>query len=347
MIGIRADGNNKIGLGHIMRCATIGKAFRKLGEEVVFITADDNCLALLTGMGFKVIILDSAYDDMEGELQILIPLLREQNIERLLIDGYHVTSAYLERLREAVITVYMDDVNAFDYPVDILINYNVFATDEQYSYAARIPEDSAMRETKVLTGAFYAPVREEFLQCRKGAAEEVKDIFLSLGGSDAFNLSVKIILALREKGGWNIHVVCGPFNVHRDELKALEDTDSAVCVYENVKEMWELMERCDLAISAAGSTMYELSVMGMPTVTFSFVENQRRIAEGFDKKGAGICVGHYTKETEESFLSKLTECVNALAKDFSTRNKISERACELVDGNGAGRIAETVLEYKR
>ena len=41
MFYIRADGNEKIGMGHIMRCLTVADALRKQGEEVLFLTADE------------------------------------------------------------------------------------------------------------------------------------------------------------------------------------------------------------------------------------------------------------------------------------------------------------------
>lgn len=349
MIGIRADGNNKIGLGHIMRCLTIAKALKKQGEDAVFILADAHCRDLVAENGFRYCILNSKYDVMEDEAEQLISVIKEHGIKKLLLDSYFVTSLYLQELRREVTTFYLDDVNAFEYPVDAVINYNVFADAKQYPYALAPDAEKGCNagKTSLLAGPCYAPVREEFGICYKGAAAEVKDIFLSLGGSDAFNLSAKIVTSLRKKLDCNIHVVCGPFNIYKEELRALAKGESGVYVHENVKEMWLLMQQCDLAISAAGSTMYELSVAGLPVVTFSFVENQRKIAEGFDREGAGISVGHYQPETEEEFMERLIYCVNTLVNDKKMREELSDRAVALVDGKGAGRIAKAVIEYKR
>lgn len=349
MIGIRTDGNNKIGLGHVMRCLTIAKALKKQGWETVFILADESCKALVEENGFSSCVLNTAYNAMESELEQLISLIKEHGIDRLLLDSYFVTPFYLQKLREEVVTTYLDDVNAFEYPVDLLINYNVFAEGKLYPYALPV-EESCLHGTKqtcLLAGTRYAPVRDEFAACYKAPEEMVRNIFLSLGGSDAFNLSVKIITSLREKLTCNIHVVCGPFNIHKAELEILAKQEQGVFVHENVKEMWTLMEQCDLAISAAGSTMYELAVVGLPVVTFSFVDNQRRIAEGFGRENAGICVGHYQPETEAEFLDALTQYVNQLVNNSGRRKELSERAHALVDGKGAERIAKAVLEYKR
>ena len=41
MIYVRADGNGKIGMGHIMRCIAISREVVEMGEEVTFILAGE------------------------------------------------------------------------------------------------------------------------------------------------------------------------------------------------------------------------------------------------------------------------------------------------------------------
>ena len=47
MIGIRADANEVVATGHIMRCMTIAGQLKKLGEEVIFFLADDYGISML------------------------------------------------------------------------------------------------------------------------------------------------------------------------------------------------------------------------------------------------------------------------------------------------------------
>ncbi len=349
MTGIRVDGNNQIGLGHIMRCLTIAKALKKQGEDVLFILADETCCGLIEGNGFARCVLNSDYSDLEKETDELLSVLKKHKINRLLLDTYFVTPYYLETLREELVTFYIDDVGAFDYPVNMLINYNIFAKQGHYPYTCGPTDEHAYAgaRTVLLAGAAYAPVRDEFKEYAKDTRREVKDIFLSLGGSDAYNLSCKIIRRILPFGKWNIHVVCGPFNGFKDELRALAEENSCIFVYENVKEMWKLMSQCDMAVSAAGSTMYELSVSGLPVITFSFVENQRKIAEGFADREAAVSAGHYCPAGETEFLDRLEGLIGELAEDYDLRRKLAGNASAGIDGKGASRIAKAILEYKR
>ena len=352
MTGIRADGNNQIGIGHVMRCLTIADALKEIGEDVIFFTADHSCEEMITERGFACRVLETPFDDMESEPELLQTVMEKAKVDRLLIDSYYVTEEYLNRLRECVATIYLDDVDSFPYLVDLLVNYNVFAKALDYPYGVEYTENakrsSVVKEdiTQVLAGPKYAPVRKEFAECRAGINDNVSEILITLGGSDAHNLSYKISKALLKATDACLNVVCGPFNLHKQALYELSANEPRMTVYENVKDMWNLMGKCDLAVSAAGSTMCELAVEGVPTVTFSFVENQRRIAETFGEKEAAVSVGHYETKEEDIFLQSLADEVKSLMASRDKRENLVRNASEIVDGLGAMRIARAIAECK-
>ena len=67
MILFRADGNKKIGSGHLMRCLSIADAMKEMGIQSIFATADDSMSELLRNRGYENIILHTDYYDMDGE----------------------------------------------------------------------------------------------------------------------------------------------------------------------------------------------------------------------------------------------------------------------------------------
>ena len=350
MTGIRADGNNQIGIGHVMRCLTIAEALRGKGEEVIFLTADTSCAELIRERGFLHRSLDTDFADMESELVRLCAIMDELHINRLLIDSYYVTKEYLENIRKYAYTIYLDDVDSFPYPVDLLINYNVFAKATDYPYGVEYVPNGINRTcyeketlTNILAGPRYAPVRSEFTAHPMEVRKKVANILISSGGSDAFNLSAKIANVLLDSTDAVLHVVCGPFNLHKDKLYVLADSQKRIVLHENVKDMWNLMQNCDMAVSAAGSTMCELSAASVPSVTFSFVENQRRIAETFGDKKAAMWVGHYIPGDEHVFLSAVADAVKKMCDSEGLRKELSRNANCLVDGQGGKRIADAIL----
>ena len=78
MFYIRADGNEKVGMGHVMRCLAVAEALKNFEEKIEFITADENPARLIEERGFSVKVLSASYDDMEGELPRITQLLRQR-----------------------------------------------------------------------------------------------------------------------------------------------------------------------------------------------------------------------------------------------------------------------------
>lgn len=169
MIGIRADANKIIASGHVMRCITIAKQIVKAGGEVTFFTADKESEALYRDFkagleGAEIVILDSDWQDMEGELPLLKKEIHDRNINILLIDSYKVTKHYFSELSEVCRTAYMDDLGKEAYKTDLLINYSGYYEHIGYEELYGKPEQDDKRRTKLLLGLEYAPLREQFYE---------------------------------------------------------------------------------------------------------------------------------------------------------------------------------------
>lgn len=371
MVVIRADANSKIGMGHVMRCLSVADALLKRGEEVLFVTADDTPVPLLTKKGVPYRVLHTDYADMEAELPGLLCILQEltQRAElpeevlsrmssqrkdiAILVDSYYVTEKYLAALKKRITTIYMDDIYAFSYPVDMLINYNIYGEEMGYE------KDAAFADTKLLLGANYVPLREEFsagagyVQSRKelslGAANvtpaEEGGILITTGGSDSFNLAGQLLMeamkydALKEK---EYHVVSGSLNPHIGELQALAKKHENIHIHCNVTNMAELMAESEVALSAGGSTLYELCAVGVPVIAFSFAENQEHLVQTFVKRDIAQYGGNYRTDGNKMIQNTIAG-LETLLEDKNLRTEYRKKARTLVDGKGADRIAEAII----
>lgn len=379
MVVIRADANSKIGMGHVMRCLSVADALLKRGEEVLFVTADDTPVPLLTKKGVPYRVLHTDYADMEAELPKLWNALSElpqgpgvpeaalpQKNTSILVDSYYVTEKYLAALKKRITTIYMDDIYAFSYPVDMLINYNIYGEEMGYE------KDAAFADTKLLLGTEYVPLREEFsagagyAQSRKELSAETENvtpaedrlhqtaeqgrtadggILITTGGSDSFNLAGQLLMeamkydALKEK---EYHVVSGSLNPHIGELQALAQKHENIHIHCNVTNMAELMAESEVALSAGGSTLYELCAVGVPVIAFSFAENQERLVQTFVKRGIAQYGGNYRTDGNKMIQNTIAG-LETLLEDENLRTEYRKKARTLVDGKGADRIAEALL----
>lgn len=353
MFYIRADGNEKIGMGHIMRCLTIAKALRRQGEEALFLTADDKPVRLIEEQGFAVKILFTYYDEMEVELPQLMALLMKNTDggeavkPKILVDSYYVTAFYLQNLRLAAKVILLDDEKRAVYPCDGLVNYNIYGKTLGYEqdYPAR---------TKLFLGCEYAPLREEFQRDEYMVRERAEDILFTTGGADTCHMALAMAGRLIRKSGmqkkdgqknrrfpiW--HIVCGPYHPDTAKLEELAQRDSVLRIHKNVTDMSELMRSCDIAVSAAGGTLYELCSIGVPAVGFCVAQNQRKNMEAFGKLTPVTDAGDFFTDSEKT-LDFIERAVEALCAEKALREKISRAVRCLVDGKGAERLAKALI----
>ena len=344
---IRADGNKEIAMGHIMRCLSIGEALQKIGAEVVFVTAGDDTSELIAERGFENYVLGTSFRNMDAELVRFRDYFERCPAEWILVDSYFVTEKYMRELSEWCRTVYLDDMGRPVYPVSALINYNIYG--KELPYEEWYEQAGLKQPEKYLLGCSYVPLRKEFQQSlRSRAQDEVRDVLITTGGGDLVNAAGGLCQRLTEeieKGqhpGVCYHVVCGPFSENKKELYELAGQNPAFVIHENVTRMSELIKECDAAVSAAGSTMYELCSMQLPVICFYFAENQRQMAECFAGTTEIINAGNIT-EDREAVIDKICEGLHVLEQDAKLRNRIRRQMAELTDGSGAMRIAMELI----
>ncbi len=340
MIWIRADANSEIGTGHVMRCLTVAKEMQKSGNEVCFILADEFPVKMLSDNKMSYKVLHTKYDRMEEELPLLCQWMEQDGPQLLLVDSYFVTKEYFEQIGRYTKVAYMDDFGHTEYPVDVLINYNIYG--DKLPYRGNMTKESV----QLLLGTEYAPLREEFRNTGYLPRKEAEHVLVTTGGSDKYNLAGLIVEKAMKNAklcGLHYHVVSGIFNQNAEFLKRLEVTYANVHVYQNVTDMAELMKRCDVAITAGGSTMYELCAVGLPMIAFSFVENQEKQIETFVEKEIIGFGGNY-REQQELMTEDVLRCLLSLVSSYEERKKYSERGKHVVDGQGAHRIVDKLLK---
>lgn len=343
VIGIRVDVNETVATGHIMRCITIAEQIKKLGGQVLFITADGQAEELLARAGMEHVCLQSRWDHMEEELPVLREVLKLAGIKTLLVDSYQATRAYFEELCPLVKLVCIDDCFEHIFPVDVLINYN--------AYHIRFPyRETYGGKTRLLLGTDYVPLREEFSvkQIRDRDEQSGKkgfSVLLSSGGSDAQNAILGILqraMQTEELRSVMFHAVVGVYHPQGDAIEAFAANYENVKVYRPCHDMAGLMADCDAAVSAAGTMLFELCAMRVPTVFFQSADNQRYDREFFEAGERMIFAGDMTQD-RDICIDKICEGLKRLVADAALRERMKENLGSVTDGKGAERIAGEIM----
>ncbi|NLM12294.1 MAG: UDP-2,4-diacetamido-2,4,6-trideoxy-beta-L-altropyranose hydrolase [Epulopiscium sp.] len=312
---IRADGGKTIGMGHIMRTSVLAEELKQFAE-VSYVCLEGEEFDL--GVSY---LKQNGYAVLRFSKEELLNRLKDIAYDCIIVDSYNVDVSFFKSLkRKGTLLGYIDDLKQEEYPVDFIINQNPYALDLNYKKE---------KYMKTFLGLQYVLLRKEFQnQAKRHINPVCKDILVTVGGSDINRITEKIILnILKGELDVNLHVVIGP----AFPKKYLETFNQPrVKLYHN-PTMSDLMKKCDLAISACGSTVYELAACGTPTIGIVVADNQIMASEKLKQLGI-IKVSNI-----ETILDSIKEMT------YEKRLEMSTKGQTLVDGLGAKRLASEII----
>lgn len=342
----RADATTRMGTGHIMRCVALAQAWRDNGGEVTFLSRCENhalCQRIYKE-GFGFVFVERPHPDPD-DLQQALGLLRDNHGQGdtpcFVLDGYHFDPDYQKSIRSAGgKSLVIDDCHHLShYHADILLNQNTYAPEIKYQTGP---------DTVLLLGTRYVLLRSEFSAYQdfeRRIPERASRVLVTLGGADPDNATLTVLrgLAHADVPGLEARIVIGPANPH---ASILEDETAGLGfpaeLLSSVEDMPGLMAWADIAVSAAGSTSWELCFMGVPFLAVVLADNQEGIAQGLDKRGAAVNLGR----ADSLGARDVARAVKGLCLDFVRRGEMSRNGRALVDGCGAERAVMHLRDEK-
>ena len=253
----------------------------------------------------------------------------------IVLDGYHFNFEYQQAIRKIGYNLLVvDDIgHNLSYDADILLNQNINAENIHYDVVG---------DTVLLMGTKYALLRKKFRMLgvgEKDIPQRARRILVTLGGADPENATLFIIKSLKSAGliDVEVRVVMGYSNPHHAEIEQeLADAKFAYELLWPVHDMPLLLNWADLALSAGGSTCWELCYLGVPALLVIQVENQEALVSGLENADAAVNCGWFHSLTEAALVEKILW----LVYDSTKRLELSGYAKSLVDGKGVERVLE-------
>ena len=341
-VTFRVDASLKIGTGHVMRCLTLAQVLKENGANVEFICRlyEGNLIDKIRLNGFNVHELESpeggevdnklAHFHWLGETQQqdaddCINILKVEKIDWLIVDNYGLDRDWQRNLKpyyEKLMVI--DDLADRQFDCNMLLNQNLGIQKENYKN--KVPNNC-----ELLLGCDYALLRLEFAELRekalekRGKAKTIKNILISMGGSDVNNITYDILQNI--DNSFNIVVVLGKKSPHNKMLENYAINKNIEVVID-ANNMAELILDADLSIGAGGSTSWERCCLGLPTLLYIAADNQRLIAENLEKMGSVKIVKNLGKDLQ------------VIVNNSSLWKSMSKNASTICDGLGANKVAK-------
>jgi spore coat polysaccharide biosynthesis predicted glycosyltransferase SpsG len=279
----------------------------------------------------------------ERDMELTVSFACSVKADWLIVDGYQFGAAYHQTVSGGGwrMLALDDEGRVGRYEADIVLNQNLHASESLYANRAA--------HTRLLLGPEYALIQRSFFKWRglgRGNPPIARRILVTMGGGDLGNVTRKAVEALLMTNieGMEARVALGVANPNYDSvMKAALRGGPSIRVETDIRDMGEAMAWADIAITAGGSSIYELSFLGTPFIMITTADNQKPVERAIMRLGAGLCLGWHGNVPPE----RISEAIRTAAFSQTARGTLIGRISELVDGLGAVRVAQAMAEALR
>lgn len=323
---ICCDASSLQGLGHLQRCKVLAQVIMARGGQAHILCinqGNDDFSAAVADISFTTVSLDC-------EFTSLASLVREQQANLLIVDHYRAGPVYQERLqRFGLPWLQFDYRHSFDFQARWVVNINPFATPSDYN-------GLCTASTRLLLGPQYAILRPEFSGAPRGAGIELANVLVMLGGGDDRGVAEALINWLFARN-LEVCIVTTRINPRLLSLQRLAQCREGISVLVEPVDIAGLMRSADLAISAGGTTTFELVSQHVPFLSIALADNQVALCRAWEELGVSLHLGSYAGLTEANFNEQW-----ARIEPRQERARMSEYSIALCDNAGAERIVKEI-----
>lgn len=329
-IVLRADGGATVGVGHLMRSITLGGAFVDTGFDVVLATRElPDALAtraLDAGLVLDPLPVGDAADDAAW-IRVLDPAL-------VIADGYDLAPFVAACQSVGMVTGVVDDGARMGAGTpSLVIDGNLGSDPQRYTVAP-----SAL----MLVGAEYALVRHDLDVVRKQRRDRpaARNVLLAMGGADPKGASLPLLDAARGRSVDHVLLAVGPANSQRTALIARAQS-SRHWIRVDRGDLVESYAEADVAVIAAGTTLWECATLGIPTIAVVVAENQTDGARAAQASG----IAHVVEYDGVEDAQRVLDAAVSLLDDPAARAEMATVGPSIVDGRGATRVAHALQDW--
>lgn len=300
MFAISLEASHSMGLGHLYRMLNFASYLKSIGKKFVFIINSNNESEMILKaqkIDFEVVSLNDFSSNWESKL------VEKYNVDYWINDRLDTDQRHSNNVK-------LSDIK--------LITFDDLGSGAKYcdlNVCGLFFNNINIEGKRVLKDISYLILNSEidFNQRRRN---KVSNILVTLGGSDTYGITIKVIELLKRNNiTATIHV--GP---SFKNFKALNETlSNEYQLLRNPPSLIKEFLKYDLAITAGGITPFEANATGLPCLIIASENFEIANAKFLDKLGCSKFIGHFN-EINESFFKEIKSIDIETMSDIGMRN---------------------------
>jgi len=317
-IAFRVDGNKRLGLGHVKRCMVLAKKIQKKNINCFFITQFKETDNFLQDKGFQSFLIKQ-----KNESRAINRILKNCQCTKLVIDSKRKSIFKILKNKNLKI-ILIDNLN-YSKMVKLVIISSIKNPKKIY------PKNCVVGKQFVIHG---------IEKIYKSIPTKSNQILISMGGSDKYNITEKIIKAF-SKNSYNIQIkiVVGKFFDDNQKITKIINNDKRFQMVKNPPSLVSLMQESSIGVTAFGVTTYEAAICKLPLITIAHSNENNSSAKLVEELG---WVKHFGKYDDIDYKNLVQSTIN-LMKNEKELIKM-RKSCLQIDGLGPSRIAKKIIE---
>jgi UDP-2,4-diacetamido-2,4,6-trideoxy-beta-L-altropyranose hydrolase len=333
---IRADGNKSVGMGHLSRACLISNMLRgRFALNPKLITKRNQSVEyFIRQRGVETILLPESISEGE-EIELLSQIAETEKPLLFVLDVLEqdINTSYMKavKISGCPVIAITDDSNHRVIDADLIINGNPNQLDQDYS-----------RESgRYLLGPMFFLMDSAYGNIEvKEPGGDIERILLTFGGSDHNNLLFRVLNSLEKMNRkLSVLVITSKASEYVERLQEyLKQLTIPTECFVDVDSLAPFWERCDLAITAAGNTLFERIAVRLPGATLCQLYRQMEIADYFESLYVNVNLGFGQNISDHVLYKRISDFI-----DDNKRHRLQyQETQKVLDGNGLNRLKNEV-----
>ena len=296
MFALCIEASHSKGMGHLFRMLNFSTYLDKQNEEFVFFINNDNKTKHIlnnNNINYETVDLFESQSNWENDL------IGKYEVDFWINDRLNTTEKHSLNIKKNHIKlITFDDLGSGAKNSDINVCGLFF-------------NNSNLQGKQILKGKNYLILNSE-INAYKKERTGVKNILVTLGGSDTYGVTVKILKILKK---YNIKATIhtGPSFKHLDELNLELTSDYEVISF--IPSLIKEFNKYDLAITGGGVTPFEANASGLPCLIVANEIFEVANAEFLDGIETSKFIGYYD-DLKEGIFDRLDKIdINSMSKN--------------------------------